>query len=62
MHASKLRFSQYLMAEFTATLHDGAEHLVVGAAGEENLASIELEQSTTNRPSIDGEVVGHAKN
>ena len=62
MHACKLGLSQNFVTEFTPALHDGAEHLVVGPACEEDLAGVELEQGATNRPYVNAEIIGHAKN
>lgn len=48
MVGGKLSFPKYLVAEFAATFHDGAEHLIVAAACEQDFAGVELEQSTTD--------------
>ena len=43
MIGGELSFSKDLMAEFAAAFHDGAEHLVVAWACEENFPGVELE-------------------
>lgn len=40
MEPGKLCLAEDLVAEFASAFHDGAEHLVVGSAGEEDLARI----------------------
>ena len=48
------------MVKLAAALHDGAEHLIVRAAGEENFARVELEKGASYGPYIDSEVVWHS--
>ncbi len=62
MQAGKLRLSKDLVAKFPAAFHDGAEHLIVAAAGEKNLASIKFEKSAAYGPNVDGKVVWHTEN
>lgn len=59
MEGGELSFPKYLVAELASAFHDGAEHLIVASACEQNLSGIELEQSTTDRPDVDAKVVRH---
>ena len=61
MQRGKLRAPQHLMPEFASTLHDGAQHLVVAAAREQDLARVQLVQRAGDGPHVDGEVVGDAE-
>ena len=48
MEGGELSFPKYLVAELASAFHDGAEHLIVASACEQNLSGIELEQGTTD--------------
>ena len=48
MEGGELSFPKYLVAELAPAFHDGAEHLIVASAREQNLPGVELEQSTTD--------------
>lgn len=61
MQAGELCFAEDLVVELATALHDRSEHLVVGTSGEEDFASVQLEEGTTNGPDVDGEVIGHAQ-
>ena len=49
------------MAKFTTTFHDSAKHLVVAAAGKEDLAGVKLEEGAANGPDVDGKVIRHTE-
>ena len=61
MQPGKLCFAEDLVTEFASALHNGAEHLIVGASSEEDLARIQFEEGATDRPCIDSKVVRHSQ-
>lgn len=61
MQTCELGFPKYLVAEFSPTLHDCTKHLIVATASEKNLAGVEFEERTANRPDVDTEIVWHAE-
>ena len=61
MQTGELGLAEDLVAELAAALHDRAEHLIVRATREEDLAGVELEEGAADRPGVDGEIVRHAE-
>lgn len=61
MQACELGFPKYLVAEFPPALHDCTKHLVVASASEENLAGVEFEERTADRPNVDTEIIWHSE-
>lgn len=61
MQACELGFPKYLVTKFPSALHDCTKHLVVASASEENLARVEFEERTADRPNVDTEIIWHAE-
>ena len=61
MLSREFGFPQNLVPEFTSAFHDGAEHLVVVAAREQDFAGVEFEECAADRPDVYAEVVRHAE-
>ena len=61
MQSGELSLPKDFMAKLSPAFHDGAKHLVITAASEQNLASVKLKESAPNRPDIDAEVIRHAE-
>lgn len=52
MDVAKLSLFNHAVIDLTAELHHVEQHLVVGPAGEEDLAGIELIERAANRPDV----------
>jgi hypothetical protein len=61
MHRSKLTLLDHLLVEPSLELHHVKQHLVVGPAGEEDLARVELEECAADGPDVERAVVRQAK-
>lgn len=61
MLATKLGLTQDLMAKFPPAFHDCSKHLIVAAASEKNLASVQLEEGATDGPDVDAKIVRYAE-
>ena len=48
MKACELSLPQDFVTEFSATLHDCSQHLVITSPREEDLPGVELEERTTD--------------
>ena len=59
---TEFRLLDHLGIESTLELHHMQKHLVVGPAWEKDLASVELEQRTSDGPNVKGGVVRYAEN
>lgn len=57
MLAAEFGLADKLWGKFAAALHDRTKHLVVAAAGKENVARIELEERAADGPGVDAKVV-----
>ena len=53
----KLALADLLVRHHPLHLHHEAQHLVIGLAGEENLAGVELKECARNGPNVNGRVV-----
>ena len=60
MQVSELPLPEEFVAKPSATLHDTFQHLIVGPAGKQDLASVQLVQSASYRPHINRKVVTHS--
>lgn len=59
MLPTEFGFAQNLMTKLATAFHDCPKHLVIAATGEEDFASVKLEQSASDRPYIDAKVIRH---
>jgi hypothetical protein len=59
---TELCLLNHLRIESTFEFHHVQEHLVVCSTREENLASIKLEEGTSDRPHIERGIIGNAQN
>lgn len=62
MDMGELRPLQHFGRELAAAVHDRAEHLVVGMSPEQDLAGIQLVESASHGPYVNGEIIPHAEN
>lgn len=62
VHRRKLCSAQHLVTEFASALHDRPKHLIVRPPREQNLARIQLVQSTADGPDVNGKIVREPKN
>lgn len=61
MQSRELGFPKYLVAEFSPALHNCTKHLVIASASEENLAGVQFEEGTADRPDVNSEIIWHAE-
>jgi hypothetical protein len=61
VHRPKLAFLDKPVRNLALEFHHMEQHLIVGAAGKEDLARIQLVECATDRPHVERTVIGQAK-